>query len=57
MLREVVRRLAAGAPELSTTAKTELVEIMTDYTGRARMPFLLEWGADALAAELATSDK
>jgi glyoxylase-like metal-dependent hydrolase (beta-lactamase superfamily II) len=55
MLREVVRRLAGGAAELSESAKAELVEIMTDYTPGARMSYLLEWGSDALAAELATS--
>lgn len=53
MLREVVRRLAGGAAELTADAKKELVELMTDYTGGARMPYLLEWGSDALAAELA----
>lgn len=55
MIREVVRRLADGAPALSDRAKAELVEIMTDYTGGARMTYLLEWGSDALAAELAKS--
>jgi hypothetical protein len=40
---------------LSDPAKAELVEIMTDYTGGARMTYLLEWGSDALAAELAKS--
>jgi glyoxylase-like metal-dependent hydrolase (beta-lactamase superfamily II) len=54
MLREAVRRLAGGAGELTADAKKELVELMTDYTGGARMPYLLEWGADALAAELAS---
>jgi glyoxylase-like metal-dependent hydrolase (beta-lactamase superfamily II) len=55
MIREVVRRLADGAPELSEEAKARLVEIMTDYTGGAPMTYLLEWGSDALAAELATT--
>jgi glyoxylase-like metal-dependent hydrolase (beta-lactamase superfamily II) len=53
MLREVVRRLAGGAGELTAEAKRQLVEMMTAFTGGARMPYLLEWGADALAAELA----
>lgn len=56
MLREAVRRLAGGASELSTAAKRELVALMTGYTGGARMPYLLEWGSDALAAELASAD-
>jgi glyoxylase-like metal-dependent hydrolase (beta-lactamase superfamily II) len=53
MLREVVRRLAEGAGTLSTEAKAQLVAAMTAYTGGARMTYLLEWGSDALAAELA----
>lgn len=53
MLREVVRRLANGAPDLTDAAKRELVDIMTEYTGGARMSYLLEWGSDGLAAELA----
>ena len=53
MLREVVRRLAAGATDLTADQKRELVEVMTVYTGGARMPYLLEWGSDALAGELA----
>ncbi|MFW6034058.1 MAG: MBL fold metallo-hydrolase [bacterium] len=52
MLREVVDRLAEGAGELTAAAKEELVETMTAYTGGARMSFLLEWGSDAVAAEL-----
>lgn len=53
MIREVVRRLAQGATELSAEQKKQLVETMTTYTGGARMTYLLEWGSDALAAELA----
>jgi glyoxylase-like metal-dependent hydrolase (beta-lactamase superfamily II) len=53
MIREVVRRLADGAPQLTDDAKANLVEVMTDYTGGAPMTYLLEWGSDALAAELA----
>lgn len=53
MLREVVHRLAGGASELSKDAKEQLVAAMTSYTGGARMTYLLEWGSDGLAGELA----
>lgn len=53
MLREVVHRLAGGASELSDQEKVQLVEAMTAYTGGARMTYLLEWGSDGLAGELA----
>src|SRR5262249_41121629 len=53
MIGEVVRRLARGATELAADQKRQLVEVMTAYTGGARMTYLLEWGSDALAAELA----
>lgn len=54
-LREVVQRIAGGAGRLDDDGKKELVEIMTAYTGGARMPYLLEWGSDALASELAAT--
>lgn len=57
MLREVVHRLAAGAGELTATAKEELAEVMSAYTGGARLGYLLEWGSDAVAAELARATR
>lgn len=55
MLREVVHRLAAGAGELTAPAKEELGQVMTAFTGGARLGVLLEWGSDAVAAELAAT--
>jgi glyoxylase-like metal-dependent hydrolase (beta-lactamase superfamily II) len=51
--REVVRRLAAGAPGLSDTAKAELDAAMTSFLRSAPLTWMIGLGADAVAAELA----
>lgn len=53
MYREVVRRLAGGAPSLGEEAKQELTEAMTRFLPGAPLAWLVGHGADAVAAELA----
>ncbi|MDQ2874173.1 MAG: MBL fold metallo-hydrolase [Actinomycetota bacterium] len=51
--RELVRRLAAGAPRLSEEAKAELGAAMQAFLPGAPLTWMIELGADAVAAELA----
>jgi glyoxylase-like metal-dependent hydrolase (beta-lactamase superfamily II) len=53
MYRETVRRLAAGAAELSDAQKQELTRLMTEFLPGAPLAWLVELGADPVAAELA----
>jgi glyoxylase-like metal-dependent hydrolase (beta-lactamase superfamily II) len=52
--REVVRRLAEGAPELNDAAKSELEATMRRFLPDAPLTWMIGLGADAVAAELAT---
>jgi glyoxylase-like metal-dependent hydrolase (beta-lactamase superfamily II) len=52
-LRSEVTRLAQGRPRLGEAEKAELVAAMRAYLPAARLTFLVEVGADAVAAELA----
>ncbi|MFI6316446.1 MBL fold metallo-hydrolase [Nonomuraea sp. NPDC050556] len=51
--REVVRRLAEGAPSLSETAKAELDRLMQEYAPGLPLSWMIALGADAVAGELA----
>jgi glyoxylase-like metal-dependent hydrolase (beta-lactamase superfamily II) len=51
--REVVRRLAEGAPKLSDAAKTDLEATMRRFLPDAPLTWMIGLGADAVAAELA----
>jgi glyoxylase-like metal-dependent hydrolase (beta-lactamase superfamily II) len=51
--REVVRRLADGAPKLSDAAKTDLEATMRRFLPDAPLTWMIGLGADAVAAELA----
>jgi glyoxylase-like metal-dependent hydrolase (beta-lactamase superfamily II) len=53
MYREVVRRLAAGAPALTEPQQAELAEVMTRFLPDAPLAWMVGLGADAVAAELA----
>ncbi|GAA0899297.1 MBL fold metallo-hydrolase [Virgisporangium aurantiacum] len=53
MYREVVRRLAAGAPALTDGQKAELTDVMTAFLPDAPLSWMIALGADAVAAELA----
>jgi glyoxylase-like metal-dependent hydrolase (beta-lactamase superfamily II) len=53
MYRETVRRLAGGAPALGAQAKAELVATMARFLPDAPLSWMIELGADAVAAELA----
>ncbi|MEN3359579.1 MAG: hypothetical protein V7637_3561 [Mycobacteriales bacterium] len=53
MYREAVRRLAAGAPELTEPRRQELTALMTRFLPGAPLSWLVGLGADAVAAELA----
>ncbi|MBC6456505.1 MBL fold metallo-hydrolase [Actinomadura sp. HBU206391] len=53
MYRETVRRLAAGAPSLTEEQKRHLSATMTRFSPGAPLAWLVELGADAVAAELA----
>jgi glyoxylase-like metal-dependent hydrolase (beta-lactamase superfamily II) len=52
--REVVRRLARGAPRLDAAAKLELEAAMGSFLPDAPLTWMIGLGADAVAAELAT---
>jgi glyoxylase-like metal-dependent hydrolase (beta-lactamase superfamily II) len=52
MLREVIRRLSAGADHLEPAAKEELQRIMWEFLPDAPLAWLLGAGCDAVAAEL-----
>ncbi len=51
--REVVRRLADGAPKLSDAAKSDLEATMRRFLPDAPLTWMIGLGADAVAAELA----
>jgi glyoxylase-like metal-dependent hydrolase (beta-lactamase superfamily II) len=51
--REVVRRLADGAPKLSDAAKGDLEATMRRFLPDAPLTWMIGLGADAVAAELA----
>jgi len=51
--REVVRRLAEGAPKLSDAAKTDLEATMGRFLPDTPLTWMIGLGADAVAAELA----
>jgi glyoxylase-like metal-dependent hydrolase (beta-lactamase superfamily II) len=51
--REVVRRLAGGAPRLSDAAKAELEAMVRRFLPDAPLTWMIGLGADAVAAELA----
>jgi glyoxylase-like metal-dependent hydrolase (beta-lactamase superfamily II) len=53
MYREVVGRLAGGAPSLTDTQKDELTGVMTSYLPDAPLAWMIALGADAVAVELA----
>ncbi|MDJ0346842.1 MBL fold metallo-hydrolase [Streptomyces sp. H10-C2] len=50
--RETVRRLADGAPELTEAAKTELERELTRFLPETPLTWMIQLGADAVAAEL-----
>ena len=51
--REIVRRLAAGAPSLTEAAKAELEAELRRYLPGAPLTWMIQLGADAVTAELA----
>jgi glyoxylase-like metal-dependent hydrolase (beta-lactamase superfamily II) len=51
--REVVRRLSGGEPQLSEAAKSELTAALQAFLPDAPLTWMIELGADAVAAELA----
>lgn len=53
MYREVVARLAAGAPTLTDAQRAQLTEVMTRFLPGAPLTWMIGLGADAVAAELA----
>ena len=53
--RELIRRLSGGEPELSAAAKSELTGALQTFLPDAPLTFLIELGANAVAAELAVA--
>ena len=51
--REVIRRLSGGEPRLSEAAKAELSATLQAFLPDAPLTWMIELGADAVAAELA----
>lgn len=51
--RELVRRLSEGGPQLSEAAKSELSAALQAFLPDAPLTWMIELGADAVAAELA----
>jgi glyoxylase-like metal-dependent hydrolase (beta-lactamase superfamily II) len=51
--REVITRLATGAPTLDNDAKAELEQAMQRFLPSAPLTWMVKLGADAVAAELA----
>ena len=51
--RELIRRLSGGEPQLSETAKSELSTAVQAFLPDAPLTWMIELGADAVAAELA----
>jgi glyoxylase-like metal-dependent hydrolase (beta-lactamase superfamily II) len=55
MYRETVRRLAAGAPNLTDPQREELTAVMTRFLPGAPLSWMIGLGADPVAAELAAA--
>jgi glyoxylase-like metal-dependent hydrolase (beta-lactamase superfamily II) len=53
--RELVRRLSGGEPQLSEAAKSELSAALEAFLPDAPLTWMIELGADAVAAELAAA--
>jgi glyoxylase-like metal-dependent hydrolase (beta-lactamase superfamily II) len=53
--RELIRRLSGGEPQLSEAAKSELSAAMQVFLPDAPLTWMIELGADAVAAELAAA--
>ena len=53
--RELIRRLSGGEPRLSGAAKSELSAAMQAFLPDAPLTWMIELGADAVAAELAAN--
>jgi glyoxylase-like metal-dependent hydrolase (beta-lactamase superfamily II) len=51
--RELIRRLSGGEPQLSEAAKSELSAAVQAFLPDAPLTWMIELGADAVAAELA----
>ena len=51
--RELIRRLSGGEPQLSEEAKSELSTALQAFLPGAPLTWMIELGADAVAAELA----
>jgi glyoxylase-like metal-dependent hydrolase (beta-lactamase superfamily II) len=51
--RELIRRLSEGEPQLSVAAKSELTAALQAFLPDAPLTWMIELGADAVAAELA----
>ncbi len=51
--RELIRRLSGGEPQLSEAAKSELSTSLQAFLPDAPLTWMIELGADAVAAELA----
>jgi hypothetical protein len=51
--RELIRRLSEGEPQLSQAAKSELSAALQAFLPDAPLTWMIELGADAVAAELA----
>jgi glyoxylase-like metal-dependent hydrolase (beta-lactamase superfamily II) len=51
--RELIRRLSAGEPQLSEAARSELSTAVQAFLQDAPLTWMIELGADAVAAELA----
>jgi glyoxylase-like metal-dependent hydrolase (beta-lactamase superfamily II) len=54
--RELIRRLSGGEPRLSEAAKSELSAALQAFLPDAPLAWMIELGADAVAAELAAAD-
>ena len=53
--RELIRRLSGGEPALSEAAKSELSTALQEFLPDAPLTWMIELGADAVAAELAAA--
>jgi hypothetical protein len=53
--RELIRRLSGGEPVLDEVAKSELNTAMQAFLPDAPLTWMIELGADAVAAELAVN--
>jgi hypothetical protein len=51
--RELIRRLSGGEPQLSEAARSELSTAVQAFLPDAPLTWMIELGADAVAAELA----